>query len=325
MLTKQDIHGVSAMMVTPAIEGGDNLNATNTVDLEETAQATERMIQAGVGNIAINGTTGECAALLWEERVAFVDTVVQVNKGRVPIFAGATSLGTGETIRQMKALKDLGADGNFIGLPLWQTPTLENSVGWFHDLGGVVPEMPIMVYANGMFFKTTFPPEFWAGVAKNAPTVITCKAGASTTDKLAEILPVAGHAIAFNPIDNAAPAAYRQFGGEHIRGMWSTASNMGPEPVVAMMEAMAQGNLERMDAIFADIRSLPPAMPEGKFSEFAAYNVQANKAFTNAADFIKAGPMRAPYKDLPADWQAASQAHGKAWAELRKKYVKASV
>jgi trans-o-hydroxybenzylidenepyruvate hydratase-aldolase len=324
MLTKQDIHGVSAMMVTPAIEGGENLDTTNTVDLEETARATEKMIQAGVGNIAINGTTGECAGLLWEERLAFVDTVVQVNKGRLPIFAGATSLGTRETIRQMKALKDLGADGNFIGLPLWQTPTLNNSVGWYHDLGEMMPDMPIMVYANAMFFKTTFPPEFWEGVAKNAPTVITCKAGATTTDKLAEILPVAGHAIAFNPIDNAAPAAYHQF-GDQIRGMWSTASNMGPEPVVALMEAMEQGDLERMDTIFADIRSLPSATPEGKFSEFAAYNVQANKAFTNAAGFIKAGPTRAPYRDLPVDWQVASQAHGKAWAELRKKYVKPGV
>ena len=28
-----------------------------------------------------------------------------------------------ETIQQMRGLKDVGADGAFVGLPLWQTPT----------------------------------------------------------------------------------------------------------------------------------------------------------------------------------------------------------
>lgn len=92
---------------------------------------TENLIRDDIGGIALNGTTGECAALLWEEKTGFVDTVVQVARGRVPIFAGATSLGTKETIRQMRALKDIGANGAFIGLPLWQTPIIEDSVRWF--------------------------------------------------------------------------------------------------------------------------------------------------------------------------------------------------
>ena len=163
------------MAPTPCIEGGEHWSNTNSVDLEETARMTENLIRDGIGGIALNGTTGECAALLWEEKSGFVDTVVQVARGRVPIFAGATSLGTKETIRQMRALKDIGANGAFIGLPLWQTPTIENSVRWFADLGEAVPDMAIMVYSNAMFFKSTFPLPFWVGVRKKAPTVITNK------------------------------------------------------------------------------------------------------------------------------------------------------
>ena len=117
MLTKEDVRGISVMAPTPCVEGGELWQNTNSVDLEESARMTENLIRDGVGNIAACGTTGECHSLLWEEKVTFIDTMGQVNKGRVPIFAGCTALGTKETIRQMRAMKDLGADGAFVGFP----------------------------------------------------------------------------------------------------------------------------------------------------------------------------------------------------------------
>ncbi len=93
----------------------------------------------------------------------------------VGVFAGATALGTKEVVRQMRAFKEMGAEGAFLGLPLWQTPTLENSVRYFADLGEAVPDMPILVYANAWVFKWGFPPEFWEGLALRAPTVVACK------------------------------------------------------------------------------------------------------------------------------------------------------
>ncbi|MEE8519239.1 MAG: hypothetical protein V3S98_08960 [Dehalococcoidia bacterium] len=46
---------------------------------------------------------------------------------------------------------------------------------------------------------------------------------------------------------------------------------------------------------------------------------------TNASDYMKAGPMRAPYEDLPEEYRKMSEATGKAWAQLRKKYATAAV
>src|SRR5712692_9335916 len=175
MLSAKDIRGVCVMIPTPCKPGHDGWDSTDSVDLEETARMIEALIKAGIGSIAACGTTGECAALLWEEKRAFIDTIAQVNRKRVPVFAGATALGTKEVIRQMRGLKDVGADGAFVGLPLWQTPTIENSVRFFADLSEAVPDMPIMIYANARFFKSTFPTSFWAGVAKKAPTVVLTK------------------------------------------------------------------------------------------------------------------------------------------------------
>ena len=288
---------------------------------------TENVIRDGVGSIAACGTTGECAGLLWEEKLEFIDTIVQTNRGRVPVFAGATALGTKETIRQMRAFKDIGAEGAFIGLPLWQTPTAVNSVKWFEDLSAAVPDLAIMVYSNSMFFKSVFPTDFWEGLGKKAPTVITNKiASPYIMEHLEDIVKVAGHQIAFLPQQNAAHDAKERV-GDQIRGLWSSGQAiMGPEPVVALWDAIDAGDEQRYQEVLADIRTVPPAMPPDKRAEdFPKYNVQLNKAGANASGYIKAGPTRTPYEDMPEEYQKMTLASGKAWAEMRKKYVKAAV
>ena len=123
MLTRDDVRGVYALPPTPCKEGAGGWDVADSVDLDETARLVENLIAAGVGGIGVCGTTGECAALLWDEKRDYVDTVVQVTRKRVPVIAGATALGTKEVVRQMRGLKDVGADGVLVGLPLWQTPT----------------------------------------------------------------------------------------------------------------------------------------------------------------------------------------------------------
>ena len=328
MLTAKDISGVYVMAPTPCIEGGDHWSITSSVDLEESARMTENLIRDGVGGIAACGTTGECAALLWEEKRDHIDTLVQVARKRVPIFAGATSLGTKETIRQMKAFREVGADGAFVGLPLWQTPTLENSVRWFEELSEAVPDLPIMVYSNAMFFKSLFPLPFWQGVAKRAPTVITNKiTSPAITEKLEEIVETTGDKIAYLPQEMGAYDAWQRVGNK-IKGVWSTSASMGPEPSVAFSKAINSNDRERIEEIAADLRALPSFRPANqtdpeKYLQFPQLNVQAEKARFRAAGYIKCGPARSHYKDvdLPDDWKASAEANGKAWAALRPKYT----
>lgn len=320
MLSARDIRGVTVMVPTPCKEGADAWDAVESVDLQETARMAESLIQAGVGVIAACGTTGEGAALLWEEKRDFLDTIVQVNRKRVPVFAGATALGTKEVIRQMRGLREVGADGAFLGLPLWQTPTLENSVQFFADLSEALPDVPIMVYANAMFFKSTFPSVFWQGVAQKAPTVITTKI-AYGIDHLVEDLRVAGHQINFLPGQAHIFPAYKM-AGTRITGCWSTSAAQGPEPLVALMDAIQRDDAKKAEDIWEDITSVPPSTPPGEFAQhFPEYNAQVNKWAFNASGYVQCGPSRAPYRDLPEHWKRQAESHGKAWAAMRVKYV----
>jgi len=223
----------------------------------------------------------------------------------------------------MRAAKDVGCVGAFCGLPLWQTPTLENSVQFFADLGEAVPDMPVMVYSNAMFFKSTFPVPFWAGLAKKARTVITNKVTYGI-DHLMMDIRVAGHQIKFMPGETSIYPAWRMV-PEHVDAMWSTsAGGMGPEPWAAFMEAIHKNDDKRAGEIYSDILAVPSFFPHDEVfpGRFPNFNAQAEKYRFNASGFVKCGPSRAPYYDLPDNWKQSADAHGKGWAALRKKYAK---
>lgn len=325
MIGKKDMDGISAMIPTPCKEGQGNWSYADSVDLEETAKMIELLIQGGITSLAANGTTGECASLSWEEKVGFTDVILQTNKGRIPTFAGCTALGTKETVRQMRFFRDMGCEGAFVGLPLWQTPTITNSVKFFADLGEAVPDMGIMVYANPMFFKSTFPVPFWEGIGKTAPTVMTAKYVGNMMDppnvfsELGASMDAAPN-VAFLPIDFLMPLAVKAV-GDRVRGAWATSAVMGPEPLVQFMNAILAGDQTRMMEIHKDLTSLPQPVSQEDFAEFPSYNIQVEKMRCNAAGYINAGPPRAPYQDMPEKFRLQAIANGKGWAEMRKKYI----
>lgn len=151
--TAKDMRGAVIYAPTPATPNGSDWRETMSVDLNTTEKLNSMALANGTLGLALCGTAGENFALLWEEKAAYVKCVVETAKHKGYVFAGATALGTKETIRQMRALRDLGADGCLVGLPLWQTPTTQNINEWWRDLGEACPDVPIMIYSNSRFFK----------------------------------------------------------------------------------------------------------------------------------------------------------------------------
>ena len=322
MLTKDEIRGVIALPPTPCKEGAGGWDAVDSVNLEEAARLAENLIQAGVGGIGGCGTTGECAALLADEKREYIATLVEVARKRVPIIGGATCLGIKETVLQMKGLRDVGASAALIGLPLWQTPTMEAMVQFYADLAEAVPDLPVMVYANSMFFKSNFPTEFWAGVSKRAKTTITCKVSYGI-EHIKEDMDVAGHQINFMLPESGAFAAYEKV-GTRVKACWATSAGSGPEPVVAMMDAILRDDHAAAKAVQDDIDALGPLLPLPPGvdfrQEFPKYNAQVQKCAANAAGYANFGPYRAPYQDLPDHYRTHLESYGQRRGQLAKKY-----
>ncbi|HXY44602.1 MAG TPA: dihydrodipicolinate synthase family protein [Acidimicrobiales bacterium] len=325
MLSVEDIRGVYVLPPTPCKEGGGGWDCTDSVDLEETAAMTGFLLQPGVAGLGLFGTTGEGHSLLYEEKLAAARTVVETVAGRAQVFAGATALGTREVIRQMRGLKEVGVDGALVGLPLWQTPTVENAVGFFADLSEAVPDLPVMVYSNSWFFKMKFPPAFWLGVRMRAPTVVASKQTHGFEHYLEELDAVDGR-INLMPGEFGVFAAWR-LAPDRITALWSTQAALGPEPSVALMAAIEKGDPATVEAVIADFQAVPPYAPPGAMKDFdytddfARYNTQVAKWRLNVSGVIKAGPLRPPYTDLPEEWKRQVEKEVEGFAALRAKYT----
>jgi trans-o-hydroxybenzylidenepyruvate hydratase-aldolase len=323
MLSAQDFRGVYGILATPAKQGADRWDATDTVDLDETARLTEKLIADGCSGLLALGTTGECATLTEAEFEAFVDCFLSTVNKRVPAFVGATTLGTHETVRRMRFLADRGATGTMLGLPMWQPCSEAQAVKFYASIAEAFPDTAIMVYANPHAFRFSFPPSFWGAVAKAAPTVTSAKFAnpASYLDCLA----ASDGKINFLPIDMMALQFARQ-SPDTMTALWATAACMGPQPCVALMEAIAANDLDRAGKITSDIAwANETFIPGGNVEEFGKFNLQLEKIRFNEAGYCNAGPIRPPYDVVPEDYAEGARDCGRRWAELVKKYTSAGV
>jgi trans-o-hydroxybenzylidenepyruvate hydratase-aldolase len=320
-LTVDDIHGCWAIVPTPAKPNGSDLDATDTVDHEETARIIEGMIEAGVDGILTLGTLGECGALSWEEKKAFISTAVSTARGRVPIFVGTTTLSTRETIRQTREAYELGADGTMVGPPMWNKPDVSMAVQFFKDLAEAVPEMAICVYANPFVFKFDFPPPFWAGVA-DIPQVVMAKTATHGT-YLRDSTAARGQ-VRIMPMDaEYTPAARMQ--PETATAFWSSSASCGPAPAVALrdivLEAKKTNDWSKAWQLTGKMtQAVLPIICYGDMVAFQENNVALEKLRFNVAGWMNAGPIRPPHQVVPDKIKEFARLGGEAWASLQKEY-----
>jgi trans-o-hydroxybenzylidenepyruvate hydratase-aldolase len=318
-LTAKDIRGVYAIMPTPAKDSGDRWDETDSVDLAEAERGVRQLIASGVDGIITTGTTGECATLLPEEYKAFVECVAETVNKRVALFCGAGALGTRMTIRLMRWARDAGADGAMVGTPMWQPATLDVAVQYFTEVAEAFPDYPLMVYANSGAFRFAFPPPFWARVAE-IPTLVAAKY--ADLASFPAVLEAAKHRIKFLAPDGRW-YFFARLVPEAADACWSTASSMGPAPVLNLRDALAAGDWDRARAIHEEIGSVSgiPRIVPGGMAAFPSWNIQMEKVRMNAAEFIKAGPVRPPYHAYKPEDVAKAWEMGLRWRELHAKHA----
>jgi len=313
-------------MPTPTKDNASDWRENNTVDLDETARAVDGLIEAGIDGILSLGTLGECASLTWDEKKSFIATAVEANRGRVPFFAGTTSLNTRETIRQTREAYDIGADGTMLGLPMWCSLDVPGAVQFFRDVAGACPDGAICIYANANAFKFDFPPPFWAQVSA-IPQVIMAKYGLVT--RLLTDIAVSQKRIRFLPIDGEYYAAARME-PDFMNAFWSSGAVCGPTVATALRDEIARSkethDWTRAQQLTGAINeSLRYLIPNGDFELFNKYNIGMEKERMNAGGWMKAGPLRPPYHIVPEQYLESARSSGQKWAELERKLKAAAL
>jgi len=320
MITAKDLKGALAIMPTPAKDGAERLDATNTVDLDETARITDALVRDGAAGIMALGTMGECATTSQADYETYVDCLLKTVRGRIPTFVGTTALGGHEIARRIKFVKGLGATGTLLGIPMWQPANVDMAVKFYADVAATFPDFPIMVYANPRAFRFDFGVDFWEGVAQKAPTVMSAKFSSKAI--LKQSVAVSKGRVNFVPPIGLA-YEFAQISPESQTTCWIP--SVGPQVAIALMSALAAKDAERAKAIAADITwaNEPHHAITGSQEVFASYNIQLEKVLMAASGYCKTGPIRPPYDYIPDDYRKAATEGGQRYAKLREKYSKA--
>jgi trans-o-hydroxybenzylidenepyruvate hydratase-aldolase len=325
-LSADDIHGAWVIIPTPAKPDSHNWREDDTVDLDETARVVEQLVNAGVDGILSLGTFGECATLTWDEKSKFMKVVVDAIRGRIPFFAGTTSLSTRDTVTQTQAALDIGADGTMLGLPMWCQPDLPTAVQFYRDVAEACPDIAICVYSNREAFKFDFPRPFWAQVSE-IPQVV-CAKYLDIAPLVADLRLTKGR-IRFLPTDINYYLTAR-VDPENCTAFWSSGANCGPSVATRLRDEVIKAKASNVwataKAVSDDIgATLAPLFPKGSFAEFSKYNVGLEKARIDAAGWMRAGPARPPYHLVPDEYLIGAQRSGAAWAQLAARYDNANL
>lgn len=315
-LTPQDIQGAWAIMPTPATPNASDWRERKTVDLQEAARVVDDLIKAGVDGILSMGTFGESATLTLDEKIDFMGAIVDAASGRVPIFAGTTTLNTRDTVDLTRKAQDIGADGTMLGIPMWCEPSVETAVQFYRDVAEACPKMNIAIYANPEAFKFDFPRNFWAQVAE-IPQVVTAKY-IGIGPLLRDMSAIKGR-IKLLSLDFDYYAAARI--DESCDAFWTSGAVCGPSVAIYLRDIVEQarktGDWSQAKTFQMNLApTAAPLFPGGSFKRFSMYNIALEKIRMNAAGWMNAGPVRPPYHICPEEYAAGARQSGEMWADL---------
>lgn len=307
------IKGVLGIVPTPSTPDADHWSCTNSVDLAETAKMVDMIVGGGVTILMTNGSFGEGATLTWQEHQDFTACIADTLNRRGLLFAGVTTLNTRDTIARARRLVELGADGLFLGRPMWMSLDPAGIVRYYEDIAEALPGVPLIVYDNQFAFKAKITTETYQALSR-IPSIVATKhiGGPGMAD---DFRAVAGR-MRVLPVDAHWSTFAQSFPDEAV-ACWTGNVADGPEPLVWLADAIARRDWSRADHICERMAwAQAPMFPGGKLENFVDYNIPIAHARLEGSGKVKSGPPRPPYLHAPEGHLEGGRETGRRWAGL---------
>ena len=306
MLTAKDVGGVMGMMPAFATDDATDINATQTIAVDNLAEGVDRIIKDGIDVISTTGTYGECYNLLWEEFRTITAAAVDTVKKRVPLFIGVTSPNPREVVQKMNFVKETAADGVLLGVPYYETLPVDDAVRFYHDIADMFPTLNILIYHNPGNHKFTLPVGAFRELVKK-PTIVGMKDSHRTTSAFMNLQRITqGRISVFVNQTQLVP-----YYGMGAAGCWSTEVWMGPWPILHLRNLVRRGENDKAAEVIADVMTASQGKPvpgEG-FKRPAEYT-----------DYCKVGPTRVPFLNFPDNQIDRAKKRAAHWQEMNERY-----
>ncbi|WP_091911127.1 dihydrodipicolinate synthase family protein [Mesorhizobium sp. YR577] len=139
--------GVFPYLASPVDQAGE-------IKVKVLSDLVEHLVGSGVHGLTPLGSTGEFAYLSREQRFKVVETVVGVNRNRVPVVAGVASTTVRDAVEQTESMVDLGVDGILAILEAYFPISDEGVEHYFRSIAAAAQGRPVVLYTNPQFQRS---------------------------------------------------------------------------------------------------------------------------------------------------------------------------
>lgn len=244
--------GTGVALITPFT---DQLS----LDLEALRRVVKHCIQGGVDYLVVLGTTGESVTLSRQEKELVIQTVIEENKGKLPLVLG---FGGNNTMALVKELQDTDLnpfDAILSVSPYYNKPTQEGIYRHYRALSAASVK-PIILYNVPGRTGSNMLPETTLRLARDFDNIIAIKEASGDMDQIRELINGKPEGFMIISGDDTTARETVEYGGQ---GVISVLAQAVPEPFTAMMTTALTGNqeaakahekrlLEAMDLIFQE-------------------------------------------------------------------------
>src|SRR5437763_4352072 len=190
---RKSLRGCGTALVTPFKSDG-------SIDEPCLRKFVEWQIESKIDFLVPCGTTGETPTLTHDEWLRVIDLTIEVNQGRVPICAGATSNNTREAVEKAKEVSSRkGVDCILTASPYYNKPTQEGQYQHFKAIAEAVNK-PLILYNVPGRTSANIEPGTLARLAEIL-NIVAVKEASGNISQIAEVL-------------NAVPETFLVFSGD---------------------------------------------------------------------------------------------------------------
>ncbi|MCC9074145.1 4-hydroxy-tetrahydrodipicolinate synthase [Flavobacterium sp. F-65] len=176
----QSLIGTGVALVTPFKEDF-------SIDIEALQRIVNFSVDGGIEYLVVMGTTAENATLTEAEKELVISTVINANKGRLPLVLGIGGNNTMQVVQELKT-RDLSAFEAILSVsPYYNRPTQEGIYQHFKAIAEASP-LPVILYNVPGRTSSNMLPSTVIRLAKDFANVVAIKEAAGDLVQAMQLL-----------------------------------------------------------------------------------------------------------------------------------------
>ena len=223
--------GSGVALVTPFHKDG-------SIDFDALKKLVQLQIDGGTDFLVVQGTTGESPTLSQEEKMQVLQTVIDVNQGKLKIVYGVggnNTLAVGETLKKVPA----GVDGILSVSPYYNKPIQKGIIEHYKYIASCT-DLPIILYNVPGRTGSNVLPETTIALAEIS-TIGAMKEASGSMEQIMEIIRLRKPDFGVLSGDDAITMPLIAAGAD---GVISVVANAFPEKFSRMVHSSMEGDLD---------------------------------------------------------------------------------